>query len=282
MRFRSIAAVFASIVLALAAASCGDDDGDAAGEGTTSTAGADGDAGESGDGPGAELPEDVAAEVGGTEIAAQEIAEEASALAESPQMSEQLGEQSGDQARELLQAEVLTYAIQAELLIGAAESLDRSVTDEDVADARTQLEDEAGGADALVESMESQGLSEGFLDQQIRAVAAMNNVQAAVAAESGDDSSDSTTSTTGPNGQSQLSPEEQAAQQYLTEYAAGVEIIVNDDFGTWDAQAARVMPPGGLPGGGAPAPAPGAGSGGSGGAGSGGTGSGDAGTDGGG
>lgn len=239
--FPKFAAVMAATALLVAA--CGDDD-----DSTAETPSDDRSAG---------LGDDIAAVVNGHEIEAAEIDEQVEALAENPEMGAQL-QQEG--AEELIRSQILSLAIQTRLLIDGAEELDQPVTDDDVAEARTEAEEQAGGAEAFDAMIKEQGLTDETVTLQMTGLAAQDNVEAALAEESGADPSEEPPSEPGPDGQAPLSPSEQAAQEYFVEQIAAADVVVNDDIGTWDPQTGQVTPPGGMPtapappSGGAPAP----------------------------
>lgn len=227
MRLVKYVALLAALVLAVAA--CGDD---AADDG----AGLDdpGDVSAPGDdaaGAGADLGDDVAAVVGGHEITTADIQEQVESFAGSPQLAEVLEGPEGEEMLGLLTAEVIQTAIFNHLAVGAAEELDAPVTDEDLDQARAELEEETGGPENLAAALEQQGMTDDQLRTQLRALAALRNIEGALGEENGVDEAEA----------------EVLAQQYLTERVQSTEVVVNDDFGTWDAETGQVVPPGGLP-----------------------------------
>lgn len=229
MRMVKYVAMLAALALMLAA--CGDDTAE-----DTDDEAAGGDNGEvlapEGDGPGAELDDDVAAVVNGDEISLDEVEQQVESFANNPQVAEALEGPEGEQTLELLRAQVVSTMIINKLAIDGAEELGNPVTDEDIAAARAELEEETGGAENLETALEDEGMSQDQLTVQLRALAALRNIETALAedGEAGED----------------VDPET-LAQQYLQERLQTADVVVNDDFGTWDAQTGQVTPPGGLP-----------------------------------
>ncbi len=216
------------------------------------------------DGPEAELDDGVAAIVNGEEISAETVDEQVDAIAESPQFAEQVEGDQGEETLELLRAEILSASIQTRIAVDGAEGLDRPVTDDDIDEARAQLEEEIGDAASLEEAIEEQGLTESFIDDQLRGLAAQGNVEAALEEEEGGEAPSEAPPGGVPPGQAPLSPSQQAAQQFLAERLSAAEVVADDDYGTWDPSTGRVTPPGGaptapMPGGGGAPPAPGGG-----------------------
>lgn len=237
----------------LTAAACGDDDStgeqaelDASSE--TSDGTDDETNGTVADG----VADGVAAVVDGEEISAASIDEAVEGLAESPQFSEQLAGPEGEAARAQLAAQVLSSVITTNIASTSAEELGRPVTDEDRAEARTELEDQAGGPEELDAAIEQQGLTDDLLELELTSLAAIRNVQEALDEEAGAETPETTAPEETAPGSEELSPSEQRVQEYLVGVLADAEVSVHADYGVWDAQTAQVTPPGG-----APAPAPG-------------------------
>lgn len=189
------------------------------------------------DGPGAELEDGVAAVVNGQEVPTEQIEEQVDSFADDPRIVEQFAGLGDDDARALIGAQVLTNAIVTVLAVDVAEELGVPVTEEDMGAARDRLEEQTGGAEELASAMEAEGLSEEQLDDQLRALAALGNIEQHLEETAAGDEPDAGA----PEGG------EQRAQQFLAEQLAGAEVVVNDAYGSWDAQSGQVTPPGGMP-----------------------------------
>lgn len=241
MRFSKLAALLAALLLVLAA--CGDGNG----EGDDVPADPpEGDV-EPEDDAGAQLDDDVAAVVNGQEIPAEGVEEQAESFADDPSVAEQFEGLDESEIVSLVSAQVLTNAIVTVVAVEAAEELGNPVTDEDLAAARTEVEEETGGAEALDAALEEEGISEDQLAGQLRALAALRNVEESLAEEADG----------GDEGEAPEDAEADArrrAQEFVSERLANADVIVNDDYGTWDAQTGRVTPPGGTPNLSPPAP----------------------------
>lgn len=239
MRLLKFAAVFATLLLTLAA--CGDDaaddtDGDAT-EDVSDGEDPTGDLGAADDGRGAELDDEVAAIVNGEEVSSTDVEAQVEAFAANPQIAEALQGGEGDAALGVLRAQVVSTMIINHVAVASAEELGVPIGEEDIAAARAELEEETGGSEALAAAMEAEGMSEAQLTAQLRALAALRNIEQALA-EEGDGSQDGET---GENGV------EVRAQQFVSERLLEADVVVNDDYGTWDPQTGQVAPPGGMP-----------------------------------
>lgn len=241
MRMVKFAAVAAALALLLAA--CGNGGN---GEVEPDASPQDEDVSQSDDGPGAELADDVAAVVNGEEIAAADVDAQVEAFTSNPEIAAALDGDNGEQAQGMLRAQVLSTAIVNVIALATAEELGVPVTDDDVAAARAQLEEEAGGADALAQTLVDEGISSEQVDTQLQALAALRNIEGAVAEDAEGGGDDAQENPDAP------SAGEVAAQQLLAEELASAEVVVNDDYGSWDPQVGQVVPPGGVP----QAPAP--------------------------
>lgn len=241
--------VLALVAAALLAAACGDDDSSGNDERSVSD-----ESSETTDEPTtAEVDDGVAAVIDGDEIPAATIDDAVDGLAQSPQFSEQLQGPEGEAARGQLQAQVLSSAITTKIVSSGAEDLGEPVTDDDIADARAELESQVGGPEALEAAIEEQGLTESLLDLELTSLAAMRNVQRALDAEAGEEAPEDSAP---PSEDAELSPSEQRVQEFLVDALASAEVSVHEDYGVWNAESGQVVPPGG-----APAPVPGGGGG---------------------
>ncbi|MEX0659272.1 MAG: SurA N-terminal domain-containing protein [Egibacteraceae bacterium] len=239
MRMAKYVAVLAALALAVAA--CGDDAAD-----DTTPAGDDDEvSAPEDDGPAAGLDDDVAAVVNDDEISLDDVEQQVESFANNPQVAEALEGPEGEQTLELLRAQVVSTMIINKLAIAAAEDLDNPVTDEDIAAARGELEDETGGAENLATALEAEGMSEDQLTVQLRALAALRNIETALA-EGGD--ADEDDAEEGEEGDAEEGDDpETLAQRFIQERLQSADVVINDDIGTWDAQTGQVTPPGGLP-----------------------------------
>ena len=230
MRFVKYIAVLAVLVLAMAA--CGDDtaddsDGDVPADDVSES---DEDT-PADDSRGGELDDDVAAVVDGEEISTDVVEQQVESLAGNPQIAQALEGADGEQTLGMLRAQVVSTMVINSVAIDGAEELDAPVTDEDVAQARSELEEETGGPEGLQEALEQEGMSEDQLRAQLRALAALRNIETALAEEDTGEDSDPET----------------RAQEFINERLLAADVVVNDDYGSWDPQTGQVAPAGGVP-----------------------------------
>ena len=209
MRTSPLAATVAALALLLAA--CGGDDD--ASPSTTDTA----EVGEREAGGDAGVPEGVAAVVDGAEISVDEVEEQVAVFAESPPIAERL-DAGGDEAMGLLRAQVLSTLIAVRVVSASADDLGAPVTDDDLADARAELEEQAGGAAELDAVLEEQGITERQLSVELQGIAAMRNVEEAL-----------------EDGDAAAAQPGMATQQHLAEQLRSADVVVDPDYGTWDA-----------------------------------------------
>lgn len=246
MPIAKLAALLAALAVLVAGCGNGDDNGaDTSAEPPDSE-----DVSTSQDDRGAELSDDVAAVVNGQDIPAANVDEQIEAFSDNPQIAEQLEGEQGEQTRMLLRAQILSSAIVTQVAVESAEELGQPVTDDDVAQARSELEEQTGGAEELETALEEEGLTDSQLDLQLQALAALRNIEQALEEEGGEDAGGEQA----PGGEGAPSASEQRAQQFVGEQLAAADVVVNDDYGSWDAQSGQVTPPGGAMQ--APAPVP--------------------------
>lgn len=182
--------------------------------------------------PGADLPDGVAAEVGDTEIDTERVESRVDAALESPQLASQI--EDPEQARPQIRASVLGQMILTEAILQSAEEDGIEVTDEQIAEQRTQLEEQAGGAGPLQEQIDVLGFSDEELDQELRSLAVLDQVAEREAP------SPAPTASPAPG---QPDPQQLAVQEWLRQHVSGMQIVVDQDFGRWDAERLQVIPP---------------------------------------
>lgn len=230
---RLITKLVAVLAMLLVVAACGDDaadgpDEDRPGEADVTQPDQEG---------GVELADDVAAVVNGEEISTAQVRAQVDALAGNPKIAEALEGPEGEQTRDVLRAQVVSSLIVNHVAVNGAAELGAPVTDEDVATARAELEEETGGPEGLQAALEQEGMSEDQLAVQLRALAALRNIETALAEDAGDAEADAET----------------RAEEFVRDRLQSAEVVVNDDFGSWNPQSGQVVPVGGVP---QPAPAP--------------------------
>lgn len=121
----------------------------------------------------------VAAQVGEVDIS---VADVEDAAAEQSVASEAPGS-PGEEA----QAAALTALIRSEILRQAAEELGVEVTDEDVAEQRAQVEEQAGSPEALEQALEQAGVSPEQFQQSLREQAIQTKIIAQLSEDIDDD-----------------------------------------------------------------------------------------------
>lgn len=181
----------------------------------------------------ADLPDGVAAQVEDVDIDADRVDERVDTALENPQLAQQLPEDE-EQARSLVQASVLGQMVITEAVLLAGEEEGIEVSDEDIAEKRGELEEQAGGVDALQQQVDAIGFSDEELDRELRSLAVLDEVAEREAPDAG------ATASPAPG---QPDPADVAVQEWLREKLTGMQIVVDSDYGRWDAQQLQVVPP---------------------------------------
>lgn len=137
------------------------------------------DTGSAEDGDGSDEGGEAVAIVNGEEIPAEDLETRFSAMSENPQFSQQLEADDSGAMEKQLKSQILNQMIQVELLRQGADDLGVEVTDEDVAEQRSEIEDrlEEQGTD-LETAMEQQGLDEEDLEEELETAALQQKVVA--------------------------------------------------------------------------------------------------------
>lgn len=247
MRMTTTVAMLAALVLLVAACGAEPASNTASDPARESPEGADSTDGSvlPGDEPGADLDDGVAAVVNGQEIGAEEVDQQVQAFSATPDVAEALDGPEGAQTLAALRAQVVSNLIINRLALEGAEALGAPVTDDDVTQARAELEEETGGADALQEALDAEGMSEEQLVAQLRALAALRNIEVALAEDAGDAADDAADDAAGT-----------AAQRFISDLVRQAQVVVATDYGTWDPQTGQVAPAGSLPAGSVPQESP--------------------------
>lgn len=124
---------------------------------------------------------DVAATVGDAEITTAQLDEAYQQRAEGPAAASELASDASGAAAAELKAGVLTNLIRTEVLHQAAEERDIEVTEEDIAEQRELLVEQAGGEEALQEVIESANVSQEELQANLRDQVIQNKITSQLA-----------------------------------------------------------------------------------------------------
>lgn len=244
MRMKTTVAMLAALVLVVAA--CGaEPDSDTASDpaaGSAEDGGPDPNDGSvlPGDEPGEVADEGVAAVVNGQEISAEEVDQQVQAFSATPDVAEALEGPDGEQTLAALRAQVVSNLIINRLAVEGAEALGAPVTEDDVTEARSELEEETGGAEALQAALDAEGMSEEQLVAQLRALAALRNIEVALAEDAGDTAGD-------PADDAADDEAGTAAQRFISDLVRQAQVVVATDYGSWDPQTGQVAPAGAFP-----------------------------------
>lgn len=194
-----------------------------------------------------DLPEGVAATVGDEEISVEALEERMAAIREVPQVKQQLEGDNAAQVESQLQTQALGQMVLQRVVIQGATGEDVQVGEDQVADRRAELEEEAGGADAFAEQLATAGVPESQFPTELRASLAFELVTQKLLEDSGIDP-DAATAAPTPSGTESASPnpEAQQAQQiqrsWLTELVASTDVVVDEAYGAWNPQSGQVVP----------------------------------------
>jgi hypothetical protein len=201
---------------------------------------------------GADLPEDVAATVDATVITVAALDERVRAAAADPQVAAGLADGDGQERLRQLQASLLTQEILTSVIVDGAEELGVGVRDEDVAAVRRDLVARAGGEQQFLEAAEQAHLPPSLVDEQLRSLAALRNLERKLAPDAAAETPALVTPPAGPGtAESTPSASQLAVQEYIGRRLAAARVVVNDAYGHWDPSTGVVVDSGGAPG---PAP----------------------------
>ena len=213
-RLRSVPVVLG--LLGLVAAGCGDGaPEDAAPEAVTAP-------------DGVRLDDGAAAVVGDSTIPRADLDERVELLLANPQINEQVAAApSAEAAERQLAASTLSQMITTRIVLEAAEDEGITVSDEEVAEVRAELAEQAGGEEQLTAQLQGAGLPEGQFERELRGVVAFEKLTAEL------------TDGTAPATATEMPPE---LQDWLARQFAEAEVTVAADLGTWDPTSGQVVP----------------------------------------
>lgn len=180
------------------------------------------------------LADGLAARVNGTEIPSEEVDARVEAATASEEVAAQLEGSGGEQMLAEFRAQTLSVLVQTRIVLDGAEELGAAPTTEDVEAARADLVEQVGGEEAFEEAVGQAGMSTEALDEQLRGIAAIDAVGAALVEQGAtEDLPDS----------AQGDPQQVAVQQWLGEQIAAADVVVDPAYGQWDPTTGQVLPP---------------------------------------
>lgn len=194
-----------------------------------------------------DLPEGVAATVGGEEISVEALEERMAVVREVPQVKEQLEGENADQVESQLQTQALGQMVLQRVVIQGATTEDVEVDDEQVADRRAELEEEAGGAEAFTEQLASAGVPESQFPTELRASLAFELVTEKLLEDEGIDpeaasAAPTPSGTESPSANPQAQQAQQIQQGWLVELVSNTDVVVDEAYGAWNPQSGQVVP----------------------------------------
>ncbi len=187
-----------------------------------------------------DLPEGVAATVGGEEIPVEDLEARLELIRSIPQVEEQLEGETADQVESQLQQQALSQLVLQEVVIQGAADEDVEVTDDQVAERRSEIEEQAGGDEAFAEQLASAGVPEDQLDEELRASIAFEVVTEKLLADAGVEPA--ATPTEGDTAAPQADPQAQQIQQdWLTQLVSSTDVVVDEAYGAWNPATGQVV-----------------------------------------
>lgn len=198
-----------------------------------------------------DLPDGVAATVGDARITTEAVEKRLALVREIPQVQEQLQGDDTELAEAQLRREVLGRLVLQRVVLQGAAAEGIEVGDEQVAEDRSQLVEEAGGQESFAEQLAQAGVPEGQLTEELRASIAFELVTEKLLeqAEAGDEP----TATEGDEepgteleaptpGATPDDPTEQVQQDWLVELVAKADVVVDEQYGAWNPSTGQVVP----------------------------------------
>lgn len=188
-----------------------------------------------------DLPEGVAATVGDTEIAVEDLEARLELIRELPQVSEQLKGDNASQVEAQLQSQALGQLVLQNVVLQGAAQEDVEVGQDDLDQRRTELTEQAGGEEAFAEQLASAGVPEDQVAQELRASIAFELVTEKLLADAGVDPT--ATPTEGSTAAPSANPEAQQIQQdWLFELVSSTDVVVDEAYGAWNPSTGQVVP----------------------------------------
>lgn len=215
-----LARTVAAVALALLVAACNDEDAEPQAAPTPPA-------------DAVELPEGVAATVDGVEIPVERV-EERLAMAEQSEALQAHLELEPEAMEEMLAARLLSGLIMREVVVDGATEMGIDPTEEDIAEARAQLEEAVGGPEELAEQMAVTGVGEEAVAEELEALTLLHLV--------GEQLTDEAT-----EGEELTDDERQREIQrrtsiWLAQRLADAEVEVDAAYGRWEPTAGQVLP----------------------------------------
>lgn len=130
---------------------------------------------------------DVAATVGDTEITVADLDEAFTRRAEGSGAASEIAADESGTVEQNLRAGVLTNLIRTEILRLAAEDRDIEVTDDEIAEQRAQLVEQAGGEEALQQVIDEANVSDAEIEANLRDQVVQNEITAQLAEDVSND-----------------------------------------------------------------------------------------------
>lgn len=203
--------------------------------------------GETADAPGAtagagDLPEGVAATVGGSEIAAEDVerlADRTIEAVEDPGAGTATG---AAPPREQVEASILSRLILNRIIVDGARAEGVEVDESEIEQTRQALVDAAGGEEAFAEQVDASGLDAAQVEREIESLALLEKVgrqlNEARAASAPGTSTGPTPPATGTR-----TGTADPLQGWIRERVRDADVEVAASYGTWQPDLAQVIPP---------------------------------------
>lgn len=190
-----------------------------------------------------DLPDGVAATVGDTEVAVADLQQRLELIRQIPQVKKQLEGENADQVEAQLESQALGQLVLQEIVLQGAAEEDVQIGDEQVAERRTELAEQAGGEEALAEQLASSGVPEDQLARELRASMAFELVVEQLLTDAGIDPQAtpdpaSTEAATDPEAQQA----QQVQQDWLRELVTSTDVVVDEEYGAWNPSSGQVVP----------------------------------------
>lgn len=186
-----------------------------------------------------DLPDGVAATVGDTEIAVEDMQARLDAIRQIPQVQEQLEAEGGEQLEAQLQSQALGQLVLQEVVLQGAAQEDVEVADDEVEARRTELAETAGGEDAFGEQLSTAGVPDTQLDQELRASIAFELVTEKLLADAGVEPTEAATEEGA--GPAQNPQAQQVQQEWLLQLVTETDVVVDEEYGAWDPSSGQVV-----------------------------------------
>ena len=182
-----------------------------------------------------DLPDGLAAVVDDEEIAEGTLEERFDAVIAAPEVAEQLEGEDTDALEEQIKAQILSRLILDRIVAIGADDLGVDASEEAIAEREAEEAEAAGGEEALAEQLESQGVSQEQLEEELRTIVLLDAIEEELTGDLPEEDFEA-------DEEMGISPADMAVQEWLFEQLTARDVAVDEAYGVWSAESGQVIP----------------------------------------